>query len=80
MTERSIQVPTFQAAMTPKGMAKHSVTMSVITVSAAVGSRRWAMSSVTGRLVKIEMPRSPCSTPQAQVPKRTKNGSSRPSC
>ena len=36
-------------------------------VSATVGSTRCAISLVTGRLVKIEMPRSPCSRPQTQV-------------
>ena len=65
--------------MTPSGTAKATVTMSVVSVSATVGSSRWPMSFATGRLVKMEMPRSPCSTPQSQWPKRSRKGSSRPS-
>ena len=36
------------------------------SVSASVGSTRWAISVVTGRLVKIEVPRSPCASAQSQ--------------
>ena len=43
----------------------------VTSVSATVGSIRWAIISATGRLVKIEMPRSPCEdVPQPTMPKR----------
>jgi len=40
MTRRSIQLPAFDAAMTPKGMAKLRVMMRAITVSDTVGPTR----------------------------------------
>ena len=67
MTRRSIHVPAFQAATIPSGIATTTETISVETVSAMVGSTRCPISFITGRLVKIEMPRSPCNSPQAQV-------------
>ena len=72
MISRSIHVPTFHAAITPIGIAVATATSSVANVRQTVGSTRWPMSCITGRLVKIEMPRSPCSTDQTQVPKRTR--------
>ena len=79
ITSRSIQVPCFQAASTPMGMASDSDRISVSTINDIVGSIRWPIMWVTGRLVKIETPRSPCSTCQIHSPKRTTNGRSRPS-
>ncbi len=71
MTTRSIQVPAFHAAMTPSGMAIGMVTSKVEMVSATVGSMRCLISVITGRLVKMEMPRSPCSRFHTQVPNWT---------
>ena len=48
------------------------------TISESVGSMRCAISVVTGRLVKIDVPRSPCRICQSQSPKCTRNGRSRP--
>src|SRR5687768_15739910 len=56
-----------------------TATSSVQRVSATVGSTRWPIRRVTGRLVKMEVPRSPCRRPHTHVPKRTTKGSSRPS-
>ena len=79
MTSRSMNLPAFQAPMTPSGTATSTDTIRVQIASDSVGSTRCAIRRVTGRLVKIEMPRSPCSTAQAQVPKRVQNGSLSPS-
>ena len=67
MTTRSIHEPAFHAASTPIGIAARTETIRVEIVSVTVGSIRCAISLETGRLVKIEMPRSPCSRPQTQV-------------
>ncbi len=48
-------------------------------VSATVGSTRCSISVMTGRLVKIEMPRSPWSRRHTQPPNWMKKGWSRPS-
>ena len=49
------------------------------SVSDTVGWTRCPISVVTGRLVKIDVPRSPCSSRHTQPPNCTRNGSSRPS-
>ena len=60
-------------------MATTSDRIRVSTISDKVGSMRCAIMWLTGRLVKIEVPRSPCSTCHSQSPNRTRNGRSRPS-
>jgi hypothetical protein len=72
-------VPARQAASTPSGTATVTDSSMVQTVSARVGSTRWASSVVTGRLLKIDTPRSPWSRAQAQVPNRIRKGWSSPS-
>ncbi len=68
------------AAITPSGTATSTATISVHSVSDSVGSTRWPISCVTGRLVKIEVPRSPCSErPRPSAPNRTRKGWSSPS-
>ena len=79
VTSRSIQVPCFQAATTPIGMAQLSDSTSVMIINDTVGSIRCAIMWVTGRLVKIEVPRSPCRMCHSHSPNRTTNGRSRPS-
>ncbi len=66
MTVRSIHEPAFHAASTPIGIAASTETRRVEIVKATVGSIRCAIRVVTGRLVKIEMPRSPCSRRHTQ--------------
>ena len=62
ITERSIQVPARAAATTPSGTATSTATTSV-QASATASARCAARSAcVTGRLVKIDVPRSPCSS------------------
>ena len=51
----------------------------VSSISDSVGSIRCAIMWLTGRLVKIEVPRSPCRICHSHSPKRTRNGRSRPS-
>jgi hypothetical protein len=41
-------------------------------MSDRVGSMRWAIIVETGRLVKIDVPRSPCRMSQTHSPKRTR--------
>ena len=53
--------------------------ISVRIISDSVGSIRCAIMCVTGRLVKIEVPRSPCMMCQNQSANRTTKGRSRPS-
>ena len=65
MMTRSNQVPAFQAASTPIGTATMIENISVTIISDSVGSMRCAIMVVTGRLVKIERPRSACSSRQA---------------
>ena len=79
ITVRSSHVPAFAAARTPSGTAIRIATTSVLSVSETVGSTRCAISCVTGRLVKIDVPRSPCNKAHSQPPKRTRKGSSSPS-
>ena len=52
--------------------------MSVTTISDSVGSMRCAIMAVTGRLVKIDVPRSPCRICHTQSPNWTRNGRSSP--
>src|SRR3954469_23353818 len=78
ITRRSTQVPARAAATTPIGTATSTEITSVETVSESVGSTRWPIRCVTGRLVKIEMPRSPWSNRHSHWPKRCRKGSSRP--
>ena len=75
ITARSSQVPALAAAITPRGTATAIDTTSVQSVSASVGSTRCAIKLVTGRLVKIEVPRSPCSSAHSQ--RRTAPGKAR---
>src|SRR5215831_2272953 len=70
MTTRSIHEPAFHAASTPIGIAARTATIRVEIVKVRVGSTRWAISFETGRLVKIEIPRSPCSIAQTQMQQR----------
>ena len=68
IVRRSIQEPAFQAASTPRGIETRTAMMMVVTESARVGSRRCLIRVATGRLEKIEMPRSPCSSCQTHLP------------
>jgi hypothetical protein len=68
----STQLPAFQAATTPIGTAITTAKINVSTIRESVGSMRWAMSCVTGRLVKIEVPRSPWITRNDHSAKRTR--------
>ena len=60
MVIRSISEPAFQAASTPIGTASTMAMMMVTIASIRVGSRRCRISLETGRLEKIDIPRSPC--------------------
>ena len=51
----------------------------VSSISDSVGSMRCAIMWLTGRLVKIEVPRSPWMICHSHSPNRTRNGRSRPS-
>ncbi len=75
---RSTIVLTRQAAITPIGTAMRIAKRSVTNISDRVGSMRWAIIEVTGRLVKIEVPRSPLRMCQSQSRNRTMNGRSSP--
>ena len=68
ITVRSIHDPAFHAASTPIGIAVSTETSRVEIVRVTVGSTRCAIRVDTGRLVKIEMPRSPCSRCHTQLP------------
>jgi hypothetical protein len=59
MMARSIKVSACQAATTPIGTATQMAITSVTAISDRVGSTRWAIIAATGRLVKIDVPRSP---------------------
>ena len=61
MIARSIQVPCFQAAITPIGTATRTAKMIVVVASANVGSIRCSTIVPTEVLERIEVPRSPCS-------------------
>src|SRR3546814_8061938 len=63
--------PTRQAAITPSGTATMTTTTIVQMVSATVGSSRCRISVLTGRLVTIDVPRSPCSTAQIRSEEHT---------
>jgi len=60
-------------------MASETATNSVDSVSAMVGSTRCAIRRVTGRLEKIDVPMSPCSSAHTQTTNCSTNGRSRPS-
>src|SRR5262245_61483053 len=79
MTRRSTSRRAFQAATTPIGMASASAMARVEIASAAVGSSRWLIRRVTGRLEKIETPRSPCTRPHSQTANCSTTGRSSPS-
>src|SRR6476619_6525388 len=79
MTMRSTSLRAFQAATTPIGIARAMVTTSVESVSASVGSRRWAIRRVTARFEKIDTPRSPCARPHTQTANCSTTGRSSPS-
>src|SRR5215210_3426246 len=78
MMSRSIQVPAFQAATTPIGTATVTARTRVTAMSDRVGPMRCSIMVQTGRLVKIEVPMSPCRMRHDHSPKRTRNGRSRP--
>src|SRR5215208_2454387 len=78
MISRSIQVPAFQAATTPNGIATTMERMRVTIISERVGSMRCRIIVQTGRLVKIEVPMSPWIMWKNHSPNRTRNGRSRP--
>jgi len=59
IANRSIKVRDFHAASTPSGIANTIAMKIVNSDSISVGSTRWPMSFVTGRLEKIDTPRSP---------------------
>jgi hypothetical protein len=61
-------VPAFQAAIVPIGTAIRIARTAVDSASDRVGSSRCPISLATGRLEKIEMPRSPCIRLHSQVP------------
>jgi hypothetical protein len=67
MTVRSIHDPAFHAASTPSGIAARTDTRRVEIVKLTVGAMRCAIKVETGRLVKIEMPRSPWRRRQIQA-------------
>ena len=79
MTARSTQVPARQAATTPIGTASITANTMVQAVSVSVGSRRWPISLETGRLEKIEVPRSPRATCHSQIASCLCSGASSPS-
>ena len=79
ITARSTQVPAFQAATTPIGTASSTANSMVQAVSVSVGSRRWPMSLETGRLEKIDVPRSPRTTCHSQMASCLCSGASSPS-
>jgi hypothetical protein len=66
ITDRSTQVPTFQAASIPSGTAMTTAISSDTIASAIVGSSRCTIMWLTGWLPKIELPKSPCSRFQSQ--------------
>ena len=65
--------------MAPSGTAMPTEKIIVITNSTKVGSTRWAIINVTGRLVKTDVPRSPRAALPNHSTKRTTKGLSRPS-
>ena len=78
MIRRSTHVPAFHAASTPIGTAIAMDITSVITISEIVVGARCSIIFNTGRLVKMEVPRLPCSTCHSQSAKRMTNGLSSP--
>ena len=58
ITARSIRVPTFHAASTPTVIAMVTATISVVMVSAIVGSARCNTSLVTGAQGVMSIPKS----------------------
>ena len=78
MMTRSVIVPAFQAAITPIGTATRMAKMMVAMASASVGSSRWPISLATGRLEKMEVPRSPESSAPTQLKNWMWSGSFRP--
>ena len=79
MTAWSTHDPCFQAASTPSGIATETANTIASSINEMVGSMRCAIMWLTGRLVKIEVPRSPCRICHSHSPNRTRNGLSRPS-
>ena len=58
---RSAQLPGFTPPMMPTGMPIRTAIAIAARVSASVSGKRAAISSVIGRPVMKEVPRSPCS-------------------
>src|SRR6478609_1671013 len=79
ITKRSIQVPCFQAAITPRGTATTTARMMVDSAIEIDGSTRWPIIFITGRLEMSDVPRSPWSSLFSQVMNCTISGSLRPS-
>ena len=62
------------AAIAPNGTDVRIATISVQIVRDKVGSTRCPINLDTGRLLKIDVPKSPCINAQTQFPKRTIKG------
>jgi hypothetical protein len=73
-----MMVSACHAATTPIGTAIDTANTRVTAISERVGSIRWAIMAATGRLVQIEVPRSPWRICQTHSPKRIRNGRSSP--
>src|SRR5689334_6588528 len=78
MTERSMQVPCFQAAMTPSGTATSTANTMVVAASDTVGPIFSPIVVLTGWSDSSEVPRSPCRSCHSQAPNCTTIGRSSP--
>ena len=79
ITARSIQEPLRQAASTPTGTPTPTLMSIANSVSQTVVAARWPISVETGSPEKIEVPRSPRTIRESQMPTWVWNGWSRPS-
>ena len=61
------------------GMASNTAKIVAISATCSESSRRSMISSITGRSVHIEMPKSPFAIPTIQSPNCVRSGRSRPS-
>ena len=78
MVMRSNQEPRCVAANTPSGTAISRPISVAPVVSDRVIGMRWKISSVTGRPLVNDVPRSPCRTRPSQCQNCNRNGWSRP--
>src|SRR5262245_12422610 len=78
MMARSMMVSAFHAAHAPIGTAMETEKTRVTAINDRVGSMRCAIMAATGRLVKIEVPRSAWRICQTHSPKRMAKGRSSP--